>query len=122
MANTDPKLLLETFAVKTTDSNFAKKDNGALKHLELRRQIEKPFEFDRQFFKDVLVGMVREILETINGLKEISTNVTGNSGNLKSLHKANLLLDCFLIEDVNGGLLDYRKKPLEQKYWIAVGK
>jgi hypothetical protein len=84
LANTEPKPFLESFAVKNTDSNFAKKDNAALKHLELRRQIEKPFEFDRQFFKDVLVGMVRDILETINGLKEISTNVIGNSGNLKS--------------------------------------
>ena len=120
LANNDPNLFRACSS--KTDTNFTKKDNGALRHLELRRQIEKPFEFDRQFFKDTLVGMVKDILETINGLKEICGNVSGGSGNLKILVKANSLLDCFLIEDLMGGLLDSRRKPVEQKYWMAVGK
>jgi len=57
--------------------------------IELKKQIEKPFEFDIGFFKDVLVGVVRELLENDANL-EISNN-GGANNNLKGLQKINLL-------------------------------
>ena len=103
--------------ISNTEQDISDTDSKAFStRLELKKQVDKPFDFDIEFFKEVLIGIVKETLA-------LETNCLGEmtgSNNLKAFQKANLQLDCVMIEEINEGLLDHSKKPNEQKYLQAV--
>lgn len=83
---------------------------------DLKRQVEKPYEYEQNYFKSSLNGIVKEIMD--NGLIDTGPNY----GNLKALKQANILLDCLLIDEIGCGMLDYTKRPNEQKYFLTVNR